>query len=195
MRSVLLLLFLTLVAACAKDEPAPSAGSATASAAPAFDIDGFCEKALGVGRTCQGDDELLEGNRIGLCTTMLRENGVALDTALVPACLAAVEAGKPLSDLRTLEMLVARFEPCRKLLGPVAALAKVVPRTVGSAAAGQPCTTTADCAQGLFCNDDDAKKSCAVQKKAVERCRKNDECRGRCSTQAGQRCAPYCGSG
>jgi len=193
MRYVALLLL--LFAACAKDQPAPTAGSAVASAAPAFDIDGFCEKALGVGRPCAGDDELLEGNKVGLCTTTLREAGVALDAALGAECLAAVEAGKPLPDVRTLELLVARFEPCRKLLAPVASLAKVEARATGRAAAGQPCTTSADCVHGLFCDGSDNKKTCTAQKKAGEPCAKNDECRGRCSAQAGKQCVSYCGSG
>jgi hypothetical protein len=186
---------LLLVAACTKDEPVPAAGSAAASAAPAFDVDGFCEKAVGVGRRCDGDDALLEGNKVGLCTTTLHEAGVALDAALGPACLAAVEAGQPLPDVRTLELLVARFAACRQLLAPVPSLAKIQPRAAGSAAPGQPCTTSADCANALFCDESGSKKSCAAQKKAGEHCTKSDECRGRCSAQAGQQCVAYCGSG
>jgi hypothetical protein len=194
MRLRALLLFV-LQAACTQAEPVPTAASAEPSAAPVLDIDGFCEKAVGVGRPCQGDDELLEGNKVGLCTTTLREAGVALDPSLAPACLTAVAEGKPLPDLRTLELLVARFEPCRKLLAPIASLAKVEARPAGRAAQGQPCAASADCAHGLFCTGTESKKSCAAQKKAGERCVKNDECLGRCSAQADKQCVSYCGSG
>jgi hypothetical protein len=195
MRAVALLLL--LVAGCAEHEPTPTAApSASASAPPAFDIDAFCETTLAAGRACAGDDELLEGNKIGLCTTTLRDAGVALDPTLAPACLAAVEQGKPLPDLRTLELLVARFEPCRKLLAPVSSLAKVEARPAGRAASGETCTSSADCAHGLFCDGrDDRRKSCAPQKAAGGPCAKNDECRGRCSVQEGKKCVSYCGSG
>jgi len=188
---------LLLAAACSKatPEPAETASSATASAAVVFDIDAFCDKALGVGRPCEGDDELLEGNKIGLCTTTLREAGVALDPALGSTCLAAVEAGKPLPDLRTLELLAARFDPCRKLLSPVPALARVEPRAAGRVTAGQPCAASANCAAGLFCAGPGAKKICTPQKKAGEACTRNEECLGRCSAQGGKQCAPYCGAG
>jgi hypothetical protein len=194
MRRLLLAIF--VVVGCSKDEPAPAASSAgPASSAPVFDIDGFCDKTLGVGRPCDGDDELLEGNKIGLCTTTLREAGVTLDPALAPACIAAVEAGKPLPDVRTLEMLVARFEPCRKLLSPIAALAKVEPRAAGTAAAGAACTTSADCGHGHFCpkDADPKKRVCTAQKKAGTSCVTSDECLGRCSGQAVRQCVAFCG--
>jgi hypothetical protein len=189
-------LFCWLFVACATPEAGPVDAGPSASAAPAFDIDGFCDKALGVGRPCEGDDELLEGNKIGLCTTTLREAGVLLDPALAPACLAAVEAGKPLPDIRTLELLVARFPACRKLFEKVDALAKVAPASEGTTAAGQACNETAACARGLYCDGTDPKKrACVAKKKAGEACGASDECLGRCSGQAGKRCVAYCGSG
>jgi hypothetical protein len=195
MRPDALLLLLAVAAGCSKQEPAPTASSAATSGPPVFDIDAFCEKALGVGRPCQGDDELLEGNKIGLCTTTLREAGVTLDAALAPACLAAIDAGRPLPDVRTLELLAARFEPCRKLLAPVASLAKVEVRGAGRAGAGQSCASSNDCAHGLFCDGPGDKRACSPQKRAGERCSKNEECLGRCSAQAGKQCVSYCGSG
>jgi hypothetical protein len=156
-----------------------------------------------VGRPCQGDDELLEGNKIGLCTTTLREaegEGARLDPGLAAACLAAVEAGKPLPDVRTLELLAARFEACRELFAPIPALAAVAPRPPGVARAGAACSASAECAHGHYCarkadrNSSD-KGACAAQKAAGASCAGSDECLGRCSAQAGQRCMAYCGSG
>jgi hypothetical protein len=162
-------------------------------------VEGFCESTLAVGRRCEGDDQLLEGNKIGLCTTTLREardQGVVIDPVLAPACVQAVKADKSLPDVRTLEHLVARHEACRKLLAPVAHLAKVKPRAAGSATAGAPCTSSDDCVRGFHCAAPDAgPRQCTAQKKAGESCAASEECLGRCSAQAGKKCVAYCGSG
>jgi hypothetical protein len=196
------LAMLVVAAGCSKGEPSASssAPSAAPSAAPAFDVEGFCDETLAVGRPCEGDDELLEGNKIGLCTTTLREardEGVTLDAALGPACVEAVKAGGPLPDLRTLETLVARFEPCRKLLAPIAALKKVAPGAAGSAGDGAACRLSDECAHGLYCageGEPDAGR-CLPRKKAGASCRSSQECLGRCSAQAGKTCVAYFGSG
>lgn len=176
---------------CSKSDPAPTAASAEQ---PVFDVEGFCEATLGVGRPCEGDDELLEGNKIGLCTTTLREardQGATIDASLAPACIQAAKADKTLPDVRTLETLVSRFESCRKLLVAVPGLAKVSPHKAGRAKAGDTCATSADCAHGLYCET----RACAPKKKAGASCAQSDECLGRCSSQAGKKCAAYCGSG
>ncbi len=191
-------LVLALLVACSKSEPAPTAASATASVSstPAFDVEGFCEKAMGVGRVCEGDDELMEGNKIGLCSTTLRtardDEGVELDAAKGATCLAEVtKADPPLPDVRTLTTLAQRFASCRAFTEKVRSLSKVEAVPPGSAAEGQACKVQTDCAHGLFCDGG----SCAPQKKAGASCTSGQQCVGRCSRKDGMKCVPYCGAG
>jgi len=189
-----------LLAACSKSSSSDSAPTATATAsaaAPVLDVEGFCEKAMGVGRPCEGDDELMEGNKIGLCATTLRaardDEGVTLDPKQGKACLADVKAADPpLPDVRTLTTLAQRFDSCRTFTRQVPSLAKVEAVTLGAAAEGEACKLQSDCAHGLFCGD---VGTCASQKKAGESCKSGQECVGRCSRKDGMKCVPYCGAG
>lgn len=193
-----LLLGLSLVA-CSKSEPAPTAtATATASVAagPVFDVEGFCDEAMGVGRACEGDDELMEGNKIGLCSTTLRaardDEGVTLDPEAGKRCLADVRAADPpLPDVRTLTTLAQRFESCRRFTEKVPSLSKVTAVAVGDAAEGGTCEVQSDCKHGLYCDSG----TCAPQKKAGEPCKSGQECVGRCSRKDGMKCVPYCGAG
>lgn len=197
-RSLWLLLVLAPLA-CSKSEPAPAAtatASATASAVPVFDVEGFCDEAMGVGRPCEGDDELMEGNKIGLCSTTLRaardDEGVELDATQGVKCLADVQAADPpLPDVRTLTTLAQRFASCRALTSKVPSLSKVTAVPVGEAAVGDPCNVQSDCQHGLFCDSG----GCAPQRKAGEACKSGQECVGRCSRKDGMTCVPYCGAG
>ncbi len=191
-----------VLSACSKkkEDAAGDAGAtptASASAEPvAFDIEGFCDQTMGLGRPCEGDDELMEGNKIGLCSTTLRaardDEGVKLDPAQGAACKAEVKAADPpLPDVRTLTTIAQRFSSCRGLLRPVPSLSKVEAVEPGTAAAGEACKVTGDCAHRLYCEAG----SCAPKKKAGEACHSGQECIGRCSRKAGRICVPYCGAG
>ena len=196
---------LLLVVGCSKDAPSQAAGSATSSSpgAAAFDIEGFCDKtmALGKERKCEGDDELMEGNKVGLCSTTLRtardDKGVKLDQLAAAACIKDVSgASPPLPDRRTLRHIADRFESCRRFASAVVTMPDGGPTKRGAAAAGAACKTTNDCAHGLSCAADRAsKRQCAPKKKAGEPCRASSECLGRCSRQQGNKCVSYCGSG
>jgi hypothetical protein len=186
------------------DKPSDTATqqvSATASAAPAFDVEGFCEKVMSVDRKCEGEDEFMEGNKIGLCTTTLRtardDDGAKFDQTLADKCLADVKAAKPpLPDIRTLKTLAERFDSCRAFGKPVPSLkdAKAVP--LGKLEAGEACTSTAACLHGHFCPQPSGsdKRVCTPQKKAGEPCRENQDCLGRCSRKDGSKCVSYCSS-
>ena len=190
-------LLLLLLSACSKSEPAPAAtASATATAsAPLFDIEGFCDETMGVGRPCEGDDELMEGNKIGLCSITLRaarDEGVVLDPAQGKKCLRdARAADPPLPDVRTLTTLAQRFESCRSFTAEVPSLSKVQAVAPGSVEQGGACEVQSDCAHGLYCDGG----SCAPQKKAGASCKSGQECVGRCSRKDGMKCVPYCGAG
>jgi hypothetical protein len=196
-----------LLSACSKDQPAPADSSATAGptadAAPAavFDIDAFCEKAMALpaGRQCEGDDEIIEGNKVGFCTTVLRAGSdaarVSFDEAAAKRCLAEVKSAKPpLPDRRTLADIGARFEACRSFAR-------------GTQKKGEPCDNAVECGDALTCESakcterkaateaDAAAKDGPAKKKAGEPCAVSDECLGRCSRKQGRRCVSYCGSG
>lgn len=155
---------------------------------------------MAVGRPCEGDDELMEGNKIGLCTTTLRtardDDGVKLDEATSRRCVDDAKRAK-LPDIRTLATLVERFESCRALLKAVPSLASVKPRPPGDIEADKPCTGSATCAPGLYCPAARGKDKpvCTPQKPAGETCAGSDECLGRCNQSAGNKCLAYCGSG
>lgn len=196
-------LVLLASSACEESQPIP-AGSASAPvsavAAPMFDIEGFCESTMAVGRRCEGDDELMEGNKIGLCTTTLRaaqdDDGVKLAAKAAEPCVAAVKKAKEtLPDIRTLKTLAERFAPCRALLSPVPSLTDVKPVEVGAKKAGEGCAGENDCARELYCAESKDERACAAKKKAGERCTGSDECLGRCSKKEGNTCVSYCGSG
>ena len=195
-----LLAGLLVVTACDEPSSQPSASppSATASAAAAavFDVEGFCEKAVAVGRPCAGDDALREGNQIGLCTTTLRaardDDGISLSQADGDACLTAVAAAAaPLPDERRLELLAERFEPCRKLLARIPALKATQPKAAGSAGPGEACSGNDACRHGHYCEGG----RCAAQKPAGKPCKSGAECLGRCSQKPGEGCVDFCGSG
>lgn len=197
----LVLVSVLLVVACSKTESAAPAPKETATAAAGFDIEGFCEKAMGVGRACEGDDELMEGNKVGLCATTLRaardDEQVKLDDAIAEKCLAEVAGAKPpLPDIRTLKTLAERFESCRAFTKQVPSLRLVTAVAVGTNKAGEGCQTTADCAHGHYCPaaGTDGKPGCLPQQEAGAPCRGNEECVGRCSRDDGNRCVSYCGS-
>jgi len=147
---VLLLAVPSVLLACSRpkdDGAATSAATASATgvAKPAFDVDGFCEKTMGMpaDRECEGDDEIIEGNKAGYCVTELtaaRDAGrIAFDADQAAACVKAVQAADPpLRDRRTLRDLGLRFEACRKT-------------AVGKQQAGAECKTTMECAAGRLC--------------------------------------------
>jgi len=168
-----------------------------------FDVDAFCEKAMALpeGRKCEGDDEIIEGNKVGFCTTVLRAASdaarVSFDEAAAKRCLAAVEsAAPPLPDRRTLADIRARFEPCRAFVR-------------GTQKQGMPCEHSVECAPTLTCDAATcqapaapatsapaaADKDATPKRKAGEPCKHSDECLGRCSRKQGQQCVSYCGSG
>ncbi|MCC6523854.1 MAG: hypothetical protein IT373_14445 [Polyangiaceae bacterium] len=123
--------------------PGAAAPSSSAQPEPVFDIDGFCEKAMGVGRPCQGDDAVLEGNKIGYCATLLREardaRRVHFDRAAAAACLAEIPKASPsLPERRTLRHLGERVPACRAV-------------AVGEVPRGAECARTMECAPGLVC--------------------------------------------
>lgn len=153
---------------------------------------------MGVGRPCSGDDELMEGNKIGLCSTQLRaardDESVKLDAGEADNCLADVKGAKPpLPDMRTLKTLAERFDTCRTFAKEVPTLGQVKSVPVGTAKVGADCETHASCLHGSFC--DQANKKCSGQKKASEACGSSSECLGRCSRKDGNKCVSYCGSG
>ena len=158
----LLLLFSS--AACdplpATEAPATSSASASSAAAPAFDVEGFCERtmALAASRRCEGDDTLIEGNKVGYCTTMLREardaGRVRFDPAAAATCETAVKGASDLPDRRVLRDLSLRFEACRKVV-------------TGTQSAGAACDRTMECGAGLLC----LAKTCQSAAKEGEACR------------------------
>lgn len=153
---------------------------------------------MAVGRPCEGDDELMEGNKIGLCTTTLRtardDHGVKLDAAGSKRCVSDAKSAK-LPDIRTLQTLVERFESCRELLKAVPSLAAVKSRPAGTVEAGKVCGPDS-CAPGLYCPAHTIKNAhCTPQKPAGEPCTTSPECLGRCNKSAGNKCVAYCGSG
>lgn len=175
--------------------PASSTASSAPALPPAFDIEGFCEKSMAVGRTCEGEDEFMEGNKVGLCASTLRaardDDGAKLDAALAEKCLASVASAKPpLPDVRTLKTLAERFDTCRAFAKVVPSLRDVSAVSPGTNGEGDACKTTAECGHGLFCD-----QKCVPQKKAGESCTKSHECKGRCSRKSGNTCVSYCGSG
>ncbi|RLB64753.1 MAG: hypothetical protein DRI90_03845 [Deltaproteobacteria bacterium] len=160
------LLLLAVPAACSRpgadgattSEP----GSTTASGAqPVFDIDGFCDKTMAMSseRKCSGDDEIIEGNKIGYCVTELvkaRDDGrVIFDHDQAARCVAAVRSAKePLRDRRTLRDLGMRFESCRQTAS-------------GQQKAGMECKTTMECTQGLRCVSSKCVQPAALGKPCV----------------------------
>jgi hypothetical protein len=172
---------------------------------PVFDVEGFCDQVMAVGRPCDGDDEIMEGNQIGLCSTTLRQardGGASLNVEAGAKCLGDVKSAQagatPLPDIRTLDLLAQRFESCRRFGSEVPALAKVVAVPAGSAKAGEPCRNMSDCAHGLFCpqpTPEQKQPTCASKKAGGESCRRSAECIGRCSRRASNTCVAYCGRG
>ncbi len=188
---------------CENSEPSPAPPIRSAApVAAAFDIEGFCETVMAVGRECEGDDELMEGNKIGLCAATLRaardDDGVRLDEAASKLCLADAKlAEPPLPDVRTLTTLAQRFESCRAFTRTVPSLSKLTGVSVGVAKEAQACRKHTDCAHGLHCPRTRAGtiRVCARKKKAGEACVGNVSCIGRCSRKDGNKCVAYCGSG
>ncbi len=207
------LVVLVLLAACDGSAPtkptASSVGSSTTkvSPTPAFDVEGFCEKTMEVGRKCEGDDTFKEGNKVGLCTSTLRaardDDGVKLDDAHAKKCLADVLGAKPaLPDIRTLKTLAQRFESCRKFVKAVPSLAAVKAVPLGTVKAGDLCDKQPDCVPGTFCPAPRGGKkgaatspTCVPVRKAGEPCSDSTQCLGRCSRKDGNKCVSYCGSG
>ena len=156
---------MALSAAACSDDGHTDASAATASTppgaasdSPAFDIEAFCEKTVGVGRPCQGDDAVLEGNKVGYCATLLRaardEKRAHFDAAAASACAAAVASAEPpLPDRRKLHDLSDRFAACAEVV-------------VGEQAAGSACDRTMECTPGLVC----AAKICHAPKALGEDC-------------------------
>ncbi len=195
---------LASVCACEESKPPPPAPAVTASSAaqPSFDIEGFCDKTMAIADKCEGDDELLEGNKIGLCVTTLRtardDEGARFDQKLADKCIGVVKAAKPpLPRIRTLKTLAVRFPECHTFLSGVPFLAKFKHRAPGTIKSGEPCKKTRDCSYGLYCplSRGEQSAACRPKKKAGEACDGNDDCIGRCSRSGGKKCVSYCGSG
>lgn len=141
-------------------EAPPSAAASTAATPPGFDVEGFCERVMAVAgsRKCEGDDSIIEGNKIGYCSTMLREardaERVGFDAAAAKACSEAVRTASDLPDRRVLRDLSLRLEACRKVV-------------VGKVSAEAACDHTMECKPGLLCVD----KKCSPAAKEGEVCR------------------------
>ncbi|MBW2458043.1 MAG: hypothetical protein JRI68_26295 [Deltaproteobacteria bacterium] len=158
----LLLACLAAPLACSRPQAdgGTASGASTSAPKPAFDVDGFCEQTMAMpsDRTCEGDDEIIEGNKAGYCVTELvaaRDEGrITFDAGQAAACVKAVSAATPpLPDRRTLRDLGMRFEACRGA-------------AVGKQGAGAECKTTMECVAGLRC----VSAKCAESAKADEAC-------------------------
>jgi hypothetical protein len=176
------IVLMLLLAACSKDPAGEAVGSASAVAsasAPkpaAFDIDRFCEQAmaLGDGRKCDGDDEIIEGNKVGFCTTVLRaasDSGrISFDEPAASRCLAAVKTAEPaLPDRRTLTDMGARFAACRAFIR-------------GSQKKDAACEHSVECEASLYCEA----AQCTPRAAAGESCKSSDACVHGLVCQAGQ---------
>lgn len=150
-----------IAAAAGCSKPAGESGSASTSApsstaspaaAPAFDIEGFCEKVMALPgeRKCNADDEVREQNKFGYCGTLLRRlrdgGRVSFDAKAAKPCIDAVAAADPpLPDSRTLQDVGTRIEACRKVV-------------IGKQNAGASCESSAECVSGHVC----AKAKCVA---------------------------------
>jgi hypothetical protein len=171
------------LAACSKD-PSPSAAASavattSATAAPAFDVEGFCERvmALPKARGCKGDDEIIEGNKVGYCTTTLREareaSRVRFDAEAATACISAVEGSAELPDRRNLADLALAVASCRKVV-------------VGKQAPGAECANTFGCLASSSCGAG----HCKARVAEGATCTENDACPGGQRCRAGTCAAP-----
>ena len=156
---------------------------------------------MALSRSCDGDDEIREGNKVGLCTTILRtardDDGVKLDPKAAEPCVAAVKKElATLPDIRTLQTLVERFEACRTLLSKVPSLTKVEPVTVGAKKADEACDGPHQCSHELYCPEGKGERKVHRQEEGRRKLlMPGSECLGRCSKQEGNKCVSYCGSG